>query len=95
MVLDWPHVEKTRMFGHPSYLVGGELFAVLSTAGVALTRLPPSSRAELEEEYDVGPFESGGKEGTEWAYVEIDGVEDLNQLLPYMQQSYQAARSDA
>ena len=44
VVLDWPDVTATTMFGCPSYQAEGTLFAVLVTDGVALTRLPSDHR---------------------------------------------------
>ena len=50
LVLEWPDVTATTMFGCPSYRVDGTLFAVLVTDGIALTRLPEAERDRIVEE---------------------------------------------
>lgn len=77
------------MFGYPVYHVAGVLFAILTEEGVALTELPPELHEDLEDEFAVRPFEAGEGLETEGLLVQIDAVDDLNRLLPYLQKSYQ------
>lgn len=95
IVLEWPYVDIRCMNGHPAYQVDGELFAILSTKGIALAQLPPNPRAPLANEFDVSPFETDEGTSKEWACVEIDDVRDLDRLLPFIQRSYRIVLDDS
>lgn len=91
-VLGWPDVSESLMFGCPSYRAD-ELFAVLVTEGVVVTRLGEEERGRLKREFGGKPFEAGGRKVESWAMVPVDDVEDLDPLLPFVRTSYETAFS--
>ena len=92
LVLDWPGVTPKTMFGCPSYLANGTLFAVLVSEGVALTRLPNGHSEELETSFDTRPFKAGARTVKKWIQVVLDDPSDLDSLRPYVRASYESAR---
>lgn len=94
-VTDWPGVTTRTSFGCPSYSADGTLFAVLVTEGVVLTRLPQDHRDALDASFETGPFEAGGRTVTSWVRVTVDDPSDLDGLLPFVEQSYEAARAES
>ena len=95
LVVDWDGVDSKPMFGCPSYRADGELFAVLVTDGVALTRLPDDRRAALEASFETGPFQAGDRTVTKWVQVPIADATDLDALRPYVRASYEGARAES
>ncbi|WP_276259946.1 TfoX/Sxy family protein [Haloglomus litoreum] len=93
-VADWPDVTNRTMFGCPSYLADGTLFAVLVTDGVALTRLPDAERERLAEAFETGSFQAGERTVTKWVQVPVD-ADGLDALLPYVEASYETALAEA
>lgn len=91
LVLDWPDVTATTMFGCPSYRADGTLFAVLVTDGVALTRLPHDHREQVAEAFETGPFQAGERTVEKWVQVTIVDVAALESLAPHVESSYEAA----
>ena len=90
-VLAWPQVEKKEAYGCPGYAAGESLFALLVTAGVALTQLDPSQREALEREHPVRPFRAGDRLLQGWAVVPLTDSLEVRQYFPYIRQSYQNA----
>lgn len=95
LVRPWPHVESRPMFGHPGYTAEGTLFAVLATDGVALTRLPRDQWGPVEESFETGPFQSGERTVGDWLQVQVDELDDLVNLRPYVRASYERARTES
>ncbi|MFC7136103.1 TfoX/Sxy family protein [Halobaculum litoreum] len=89
---NWPGVAHTTMFGCPSYTADGTLFAVVSTQGVALTRLPDADRERLAAEVAVEPFAAGARTVDRWAVLPAAVATDCD-LDRYLRASYEAARS--
>ncbi|WP_372911382.1 hypothetical protein [Salinigranum sp.] len=90
LVMEWPGVSRKVMFGCPSYVADGVLFAVVSEQGLSLTRLSETQRAKLERSLSVEPFEAGGRLVRRWATVQVDP----GRLAPVehaLRQSYEAA----
>lgn len=94
LVLEWPAVTAKTMFGCPSYQAAGTLFAVLTTDGVALTRLPAGPRAELEASFETSPFQAGGRTVTNWVHVPVADAADIDELEQYIEASYETARGE-
>ncbi|MFC7071137.1 TfoX/Sxy family protein [Halobaculum lipolyticum] len=90
---NWPGVAHTTMFGCPSYTADGTLFAVVSTQGVALTRLPDAERERLAADHPVEPFEAGGRTVGRWAVVPPAAATACD-LDRYLRASYEAARGE-
>ena len=95
IVLDWPGVTATTMFGCPSYQAKATLFAVLVTEAVALTRLPADDRTQLEQLFGTAPFDAGGRTVEKWVTVPVESDSTLTALRPYLEASYEAALNDA
>lgn len=95
MVLDWPGVTATTMFGCPSYRADGTLFAVLVTGAVALTQLPDEDRDEVAQSFETGPFQAGDRTVTRWVQVTIDDEADRSTLETFVNASYAAALAEA
>lgn len=93
VVCEWGGVTTEQLFGFPAYRADGRLFAVLDAGGVALTRLPPEHANRLNETHETGTFEAYGQSIGKWDYVESD-VDHLQAVVPYVEESYDAARSD-
>jgi hypothetical protein len=95
VVLDWPDVTATTMFGCPSYRANGTLFAVLVTDGVALTRLPRDHREQVTEAFETGPFEANGRTVTRWVQITVDDGAELDSLVPHVEASYESALAES
>lgn len=95
IVLGWPDVTATTMFGCPSYQADGTVFAVLVTAGVVLTRLPSDHRNKVEQTFETGPFRAGDRTVTKWVQVTIEDVADLDELVPHVKASYESALEES
>lgn len=78
------------MFGWPSYLVDGELFAILSEQGLSLTSLPDEDRRLLAATHRVFPFVANGRAVASWTTVSVT-VDDLETVFPVVRKSYDAA----
>ena len=95
IVLDWPDVTATTMFGCPSYQAEKTLFAVLVTDGVALTRLPGDHRERVMQAFETGPFQAGERTVTKWVQITITDVAKLDSLVPHVRASYESALEES
>ncbi|MDX1748448.1 MAG: TfoX/Sxy family protein [Halobacteriales archaeon] len=95
VVMDWPDVTATTMFGCPSYRADDTLFAVLVTDGVALTRLPADRREQVAKAFHGKPFLAGDRTVPKWVQVTVDDVADLRALVPHVKASYESALSES
>lgn len=94
VILEWPDVEVTTMFGCPSYRANGVLFALLVTEGVVLTRLPETEWETLARAFETGPFEGSSRPPKRWVQVTADAPM-VADLVPFVRDSYEAALSEA
>lgn len=92
-VLPWDGVTMQRMFGCPSYLVDGKLFAFLVTDGVVLTALPPDVVESLPK--GTAHFDSGTRTMRGWPQLPLVGSAGVGSILPMVERSYQGARAQA
>lgn len=90
LVMGWPGVSRKTMFGCPSYVADGVLFAVVSEQGLSLTRLSETERTKLERSLAVKPFEAGGRLVRRWATVRVEPT-GLSPVEKALRQSYEAA----
>ena len=90
LVGTWPGVSRKTMFGCPSYVADGVLFAVVSEQGLSLTRLSTDERARLERVLSVEPFEAGGRLVQRWATVRVS-PDGLDPVADALRQSYETA----
>jgi hypothetical protein len=86
----WPGVSRRTMFGCPSYVADGVLFAVVSGQGLSLTRLADGDRAKLERSVAVEPFEADGRTVRRWATVRVSPA-DHDAVARALRRSYEAA----
>lgn len=90
-IMTWEGVTKRNMFGCPSYMAEGTLFAMVVTGAVVLTHLPPEARVILASLAKVEPFQAGRKLIHKWAQVCIDHPNQIPAIIPYVHMSYRAA----
>ncbi|EMA06012.1 MmcQ/YjbR family DNA-binding protein [Haloferax denitrificans] len=86
----WPAVERTVLFGCPSFRANGTLFAVVSEQGLSFTSLPAASRAAVAERHRVLPFEANGRVVGSWTTVDIEPSR-VAELSAALRASYEAA----
>ncbi|ELZ74014.1 hypothetical protein C5B91_00270 [Haloferax sp. Atlit-10N] len=86
----WPAVERTALFGCPSFRANGTLFAVVSEQGLSLTSLSAESRAAVAKRHRVLPFEANGRIVGSWATVDIEPSR-IAELSDALRASYETA----
>jgi hypothetical protein len=87
-VLRWPKVTMRKMFGCPSYLADGKLFAFLVTGGVVITQVRKHDRETLAAAFETEPFKAGEREISRWLQVTVDDLVRLPRIMVYVQKSY-------
>jgi hypothetical protein len=90
-ILRWRGVGTKTMFGCPCYQANGDLFAFLVTRGIVVTRLGEADRVTLSRSQGTGFFQAGKKEVRNWVRIPIRDTADLDQVMPFVRKSYQAA----
>ena len=95
LIEGWPAVTQQTMFGCPSYTAADTLFGFLVTEVLVLTRLPDAARAELEADYETGPFQAGSRTMESWVQVAIADAAEVPALEPYIRASYERALEEA
>lgn len=88
-VLAWPKVTSRKMFGCPSYLADGKLFAFLVTEGVVITQVRKHDREILAEAFETEPFKAGEREISRWLKVTVDDLARLPRVIAYVEKSYE------
>jgi hypothetical protein len=90
-VMGWSRVSKRTMFGCPTYLADGKLFAFLVTNGVVITQIRLRDREEIGEIFETEPFTVGEREITRWLKVTIGQPEKTKRIMRLIRKSYQFA----
>lgn len=91
-LLSWPDVSTKMMFGSPCFLANGRLFVILMTGSIVLTRLDRNdNRDVLSRKYRGTPFVEGKKIIRKWIRIPAVNEADLDELLPFVKKSYEAA----
>jgi hypothetical protein len=90
-VMGWSRVSKRTMFGCPTYLADGKLFAFLVTNGVVITQIRLRDREEISEIFETEPFTVGEREITRWLKVTIGQPEKTKRIMRLIRKSYQFA----
>ena len=93
-VLGWPRVSTKRMFGCPSYLTDGRLFALVVDGGIVLTSMSEQDLEKLKLQHKVEPFRAGGRTIARWALLALEAEEDVTQLIPWVRRSYASAAGE-
>ncbi|KAB1197405.1 MULTISPECIES: MmcQ/YjbR family DNA-binding protein [Haloferax] len=86
----WESVERTTMFGKPSFRANGTLFAVVSEQGLSLTSLPADARVAVAANHHVVPFEANGRLVGSWVTVDIE-PNRVRELTDALRASYETA----
>ncbi|WP_411967775.1 hypothetical protein [Haloferax sp. YSSS75] len=86
----WDAVERTTMFGVPSFRANGTLFAVVSEQGLSLTSLPADARVAVVKKHRIAPFEANGRLVGSWVTVDIE-PKRVGELTDALRASYEAA----
>ncbi|WP_416838485.1 MmcQ/YjbR family DNA-binding protein [Haloferax sp. DFSO52] len=87
---EWEAVERTTMFGKPSFRANGTLFAVTSEQGVSLTSLPDDARVAVAADHRILPFEANGRLIGSWVTVDIE-PNRVGELTDALRASYETA----
>ncbi len=95
IVLAWPGVMKKMMFGSPSYGVGKKFFAMMVTGGIILTRLSEEEKTRLLNDPRAGYFEGHGRTMKNWVLISLPDPSELEDYLPFISLSYEAALKTA
>jgi len=90
-ILRWRGVGTKQMFGCPCYQANSDLFAFLVTGGIVVTCLSEADRATLSRWPGTGVFQAGKKTVRHWVRIPIRDSADLDQVMPFVRRSYQAA----
>jgi len=93
-ILRWPGVTAKPMMGSLVYFRGSRFFAFLVTGAIVITKLSGADRARLAKLAKVTDFEMTGtksKRAVAWPRVAVAAPGDLQPLLPFVRQSYEAA----
>ena len=93
-VLEWSKITERTMFGCPSYLADGKLFAFLVTDGIVITQIRLRDRKAISEIFDTEPFKVGEREITRWLKITIEKPEKVKRLMRLVRKSYQFALGD-
>jgi len=91
IVRAWPGVTVKKMFGAPSYAANGNLFAIVVTGGIILTRLGEEEKTSLKNDPAADYFTGHGRVITKWLRIVIKNPADLERYRPFIEASYRAA----
>jgi hypothetical protein len=95
LVLGWPDVSTSKMFGSPAYRARGVLFAMIGGKGLILTKLQPEQRESAAAEHDAHPFVGRGKEVPAWIEFSVDHAAGVAALESTIRDAYENALSEA
>ncbi len=95
IVLAWPGVIKKMMFGSSSYGVGKTFFAMMVTGGIILTRLSEEEKTRLLNDSRAGYFVGHGRTMKKWVLISLPDPSELENYLPFIRSSYEAALKTA
>jgi len=90
-VLRWPDVTSKKMFGCPTFLARGTIFAFLVTGGIVVTELPEADREALRKARGADPFRAGPRSVPRWVQLEARSPDDVTARLPVVRDSYERA----
>ena len=94
-VLSWPLVTIRFMFGCLAYMAKGKLFAFISDEGLVITNLDAESREALTESHEAFPFLFKDKPLGGWMQVIVAEETEIEGIMSYVRQSYEAALAKA
>ncbi len=88
-VILWKGATARKMMGSPTFFFERPFFAFLLTKGIVITKLSEAERAKLPK--NGKPFAmTGARVPKNWVMMSLEGPDDIQKVLPYVKQSYQA-----
>ena len=94
IVLGWPEVTASKLFGCPSYRGAGILFAFVSDWGLVLTKLSDEERVRADEELGPEPEVDLAGKSAKWRFVEVDDG-NTAQVAPFLRICYEHSLAEA
>ncbi len=95
LVLGWPDVTTSKMFGARAYRAKGVLFAMIGGAGVILTKLKPNQRETAVRKNHARTFVGHGKEIPAWVEFNIEDRAALVSMASLVRNAYEDALMEA
>ena len=95
LVLGWPEVTPSKMFGSHAYRAKGILFAMIGGKGLILTKLQPEQRQLAAERHDAHAFVGRGKEVPGWTEFALEGSAGVAPIASVVRDAYQNALAEA
>ncbi len=95
LVLGWPDVTTSKMFGSRAYRAKGVLFAMIGGAGVILTKLEPNQRETAARNNRARTFVGHGKEIPAWVEFPVEDGAALVSMASLLRNAYENALREA
>jgi hypothetical protein len=95
LILGWPDVTSSRMFGSPAYRAKGVLFAMIGGKGLILTKLEPDQRLTAAERYGARAFVGRRKEVPGWTEFSVEDGEGIEPISSLVRDAYENALDNA
>jgi TfoX/Sxy family transcriptional regulator of competence genes len=93
-VMNWTNVTTKKMFGCPCYMVNKNLFALIVTNGVVITKLNENEKNELKQNNKTEYFQTGERIVKKWIKIPIVNYIEFEQILPFIKKSYNSAMNE-
>jgi predicted DNA-binding protein (MmcQ/YjbR family) len=94
-ILNWPNVTTKKMYGCPCYKNKEKLFAFLVTDGVVLTKVSDQDKIKLSKEFEIKPFQAGKRTMNKWPQIGVIETTDVEQIIPFLKNSYNLSQTSA
>jgi len=95
LVLAWPEVTESKMFGSACYRASGVLFVMIGGKGLITTKLSSEQRDTAIADSEANIFIGRGKEVPAWTEFPVDGAADVTTLESVLKDSCQNALDEA
>ena len=95
LVLGWPDVTPSKMFGSHAYRARGVLFGMIGGRGLLLTKLQTEQRESAAHEHDAHAFVGRGKEVPAWIEFPLEDAAGVAPIAPLVRAAYENALTEA
>ena len=95
LVLGWPDISTSKMFGSHAYRARGVLFAMIGGRGLILTKLQAEQHQVAAEEHDAHAFVGRGNEVPAWTEFALEDGAGVAPLAPMVRDAYDNALTEA
>ncbi len=95
LVLGWPGVTTSKMFGSRAYRAQGVLFAMIGGAGLILTKMQPDQREAAVKKHHARTFVGHGREIPAWVEFPLEDGAALASIAPLVRHAYENALAEA